>query len=357
MATLIVTGGAGFIGSNFILQSLRETQYRIINIDNLTYAANPANLKDVANNPRYVFVHGDITDSAFIRKMLSEYQPEAILNFSAETHVDRSISGPEPFIQTNIVGAFHLLEESVRYFLANDKPASFRFFHISTDEVYGSLDPTAAPATEQTAYQPNSPYAASKAAADHLVRAYYQTYGLPTLTTNCSNNYGPYQYPEKLIPLMIIHALQGKPLPIYGDGGNIRDWLYVGDHCAAIQWVLEKGAPGETYNISARSERNNLQIVKKICEVLDQLRPQKENKSYADLISFVTDRLGHDRRYALDPSKLEKELGWRPQENFDAGLEKTVCWYLDHPEWIEAILKKSTYQDWMQTQYQQGGIK
>jgi dTDP-glucose 4,6-dehydratase len=320
---ILVTGGAGFIGSNFVLSTLEASGEPIVNLDKLTYAGNLRNLEALRNDSRHVFVQGDICDRALVRQLLNQYKPRAIVHFAAESHVDRSIAGPAAFIETNVVGTFSLLEEA-RVF-----SREIRFLHVSTDEVYGSLGPDDPAFTETTPYAPNSPYAASKAAADHLVRAYHHTYGLPTLTTNCSNNYGPHQFPEKLIPLMITNALAGKPLPVYGDGRNVRDWLYVLDHCEAVRAVLERGRIGETYNIGGAAERANIDLVRKICSLLDEANPRRAGK-YAELISFVTDRPGHDRRYAIDASKIARELGWRPREDFESGLAKTVGWYLEH---------------------------
>ncbi len=327
---IIVTGGAGFIGSNFILDWLNSNNEPVINIDKLTYAGNLANLTSLTEDPRHVFIKADINDKHSIELLFREYQPRAIVHFAAESHVDRSITGPADFIQTNILGTFSLLETAKEYYanLTPDQQKSFRFLHVSTDEVYGSLGPKDPGFSETTAYAPNSPYSASKAASDHLVRAYFHTYGLPVLTTNCSNNYGPYQFAEKLIPHMILNALAGKPLPVYGDGLNIRDWLYVGDHCSAIRCVLEKGRPGEVYNIGGNNERNNLAVVNKICETLDQFKPSAHQSSYKNLIQFVKDRPGHDQRYAIDASKIQRELGWTPKENFESGLSKTISWYL-----------------------------
>ena len=325
---LLVTGGAGFIGSNFVLTTLAQTGEAIVNLDKLTYAGSLANLDSVKTNSRHVFVRGDIGDRALVRSLLQQHKPRAIVHFAAESHVDRSIAGPGDFIQTNVVGTFALLEESRHHF---EKNRDFRFLHVSTDEVYGSLKLEEAPFTETRPFAPNSPYAASKAAADHLVRAYFHTYGLPTLTTNCSNNYGPRQFPEKLIPLVIRNALAGERLPVYGDGRNRRDWLYVEDHCEALRLVLEKGVIGETYNIGGESERGNLEVVRAICAALDRARPRKGG-GYADLIEFVTDRPGHDLRYAMDIARIRRELGWQPKERFDSGLEKTVQWYLAHEQ-------------------------
>ena len=348
---MLVTGGAGFIGSNFILNWLEQGDKPVVNLDKLTYSGNLNNLTAVENDPRYLFVHGDIANRELVRNLLEQYRPMRIINFAAETHVDRSIHAPDAFIQTNMVGVFHLLEELRAYWneLKDGDQNLFRFLHVSTDEVYGSLAIEDPPFTEKTSYQPNSPYAASKAASDHLVRAYHHTYGLPTLTTNCSNNYGPRQYPEKLIPLMILNALQEKPLPIYGDGKNIRDWLYVGDHCAAIQKVLAEGRPGETYNIGGRSEKTNLDIVYAVCAILDKIKPRAQG-SYHGLIQFVQDRPGHDRRYAISADKIEQELGWRPMENFESGILKTVKWYLENINWVETI-KNGDYKNWVSINY------
>ena len=320
---LLVTGGAGFIGSNFVLSTLRETGEPIVNLDKLTYAGSQRNLDSLRNDSRHVFVQGDICDRELVRALLKKHKPRAIVHFAAESHVDRSIAGPAPFIQTNLVGTFSLLEE------ARAHSKELRFLHVSTDEVYGSLGPSDPAFTEETPYAPNSPYAASKAASDHLVRAYHHTYGLPTVTTNCSNNYGPYQYPEKLIPLMISTALAGKPLPVYGDGRNVRDWLFVADHCDAVRLVLERGRVGETYNIGGNCEKANIDVVQTICALLDEMSPRKGGR-YAELVSFVTDRPGHDRRYAINAAKISRELGWRPKETFESGLRKTVQWYLEN---------------------------
>jgi dTDP-glucose 4,6-dehydratase len=334
---VLVTGGAGFIGSNFVLSTLRAGGGRIVNLDKLTYAGNLDNLATVDGDPRHVFVHGDICDRALCARLLAEHRPSAIVNFAAESHVDRSIDGPDDFIRTNVVGTFTLLEAARAYraTLPAGEAADFRFLHVSTDEVYGSLGPSGL-FTEETRHAPNSPYAASKAAADHLVRAYHHTYGLPTVTTNCSNNYGPLQFPEKLIPLMILNALEGKPLPVYGDGQNVRDWLYVGDHCEALRAVLAGGKPGETYNIGGMNEWTNLDLVRTLCALLDELSPSKEG-SYARLVTFVADRPGHDRRYAIDASKIRRELGWSPAHTFEQGIRETVRWYLDHREWCGRI--------------------
>src|SRR5437868_11416474 len=331
---IIVTGGAGFIGSNFILQWLAEESSRVLNLDKLTYAGNLRNLQSVESDPRYHFQQGDITDRDLVRTLMERERPRAIVHFAAESHVDRSIHGPDDFIRTNVNGTFSLLEEARAYWsaLAESDRQAFRFLHVSTDEVYGSLGPDDPAFCETTPYAPNSPYSASKAASDHLVRAWHHTYGLPVVTTNCSNNYGPYQFPEKLIPLMIANALAGKPLPVYGDGQNVRDWLYVGDHCSAIREVLARGVPGETYNVGGWNEKKNLEVVHTLCDLLDKARP-KAAGSYRDQITYVTDRPGHDRRYAIDARKLERELGWKPAETFETGLAKTVDWYLDNQVW------------------------
>ena len=328
----MVTGGAGFIGSNFVLSTLATTGEPIVNLDKLTYAGNLRNLDAVRDDGRHVFVQGDICNRELVRSLLKKHSPRAVVHFAAESHVDRSIAGPAPFIETNVVGTFSLLEEARSY---AEKRDAFRFLHVSTDEVYGSLGPEDPAFTESTPYAPNSPYAASKAAADHLVRAYHHTYRLPTLTTNCSNNYGPYQFPEKLIPLMISSALAGKPLPVYGDGRNVRDWLYVLDHCEAVRLVLERGRIGETYNIGGRAEKANIDLVRLLCALLDEARPRKAG-SYAELITFVPDRPGHDRRYAIDSTKIARELGWQPRESFDSGLAKTVRWYVENRAWAAA---------------------
>ena len=328
---LLVTGGAGFIGANFVVSTIEATGEPIVNLDKLTYAGNPRNLDAVRDDARHRFVQGDICERERVRNLLATHRPRAIVHFAAESHVDRSIAGPAEFVQTNVVGTWALLEEARAYWEARGRDAGFRFLHISTDEVYGSLVPDDPAFTEETPYAPNSPYAASKAAADHLVRAYQHTYGLPTLTTNCSNNYGPRQYPEKLIPLVIRNALAGEPLPVYGDGRNVRDWLYVGDHCEAIRLVLARGSVGETYNIGGETERANIDLVRTICALLDRLRPRAKG-SYSELITFVKDRPGHDRRYAMNIDKIRRELGWRPRESFESGLEKTVRWYIDNVE-------------------------
>jgi dTDP-glucose 4,6-dehydratase len=342
---LLVTGGCGFIGSNFIRQRLTEkgsALTKLVNLDALTYAGNPANLADLAGDPRYVFAHGDIGDPALVSRLLADHAIHAIVNFAAESHVDRSIDSPEPFIQTNVTGTLRLLHCAKQYWnkLPDREKNAFRFLHVSTDEVYGSLPPGAAAFTEDHNFEPNSPYAASKAASDHLVRAYHHTYGLPTLTTNCSNNYGPYHFPEKLIPLMILNALEGKPLPVYGDGLQIRDWLYVEDHTRAIWLVLHQGRPGETYNIGGWNEKPNIEIVQTICALLDRKSPRPDGRSYTTQITYVTDRPGHDRRYAIDATKIHRELGWKPLETFATGIEKTVDWYLTHRDWAAEITKK-----------------
>ena len=349
--TILVTGGAGFIGANFVRTSLNVSDETIVNLDKLTYAGNLESLQSVSQNDRHIFEKGDITDVALIDSLLRKYKPRAIVNFAAESHVDRSILGPEAFIETNIVGTFRLLEASRRYWteMEAEKRATFRYLQVSTDEVYGSLSPNDAAFSETNKYEPNSPYSASKASSDHLVRSYQHTYGLPTLTTNCSNNYGPFQFPEKLIPLIIHNALDEKPLPIYGDGQQIRDWLYVEDHCDAIRSVLANGRVGETYNVGGESEMTNLDVVSTVCEILDRLRPRDKGK-YFDLVTYVTDRPGHDRRYAVDISKIKSELGWTPAESFETGIEKTVRWYLDHQTWIEHI-KSGEYLSWVEKQY------
>ena len=350
---IVVTGGAGFIGSNFVLDWLANPKAEgIINLDKLTYAGNLSTLAPLAKDPRHIFIQGDIGDSTLVTDLLQEHRPRAIINFAAESHVDRSIHGPADFIQTNILGSFNLLECTRMYWnsLPTEERQQFRFLHVSTDEVYGSLGASDAAFKETTAYEPNSPYSASKAASDHLVRAWFHTYGLPVLTTNCSNNYGPYHFPEKLIPLVILNALNEKPLPIYGDGMQVRDWLYVGDHCAAIRRVLEKGALGETYNVGGWNEKANLEVVKTICAILDELRPRPNGGSYVEQIRFVTDRPGHDRRYAIDASKLERELGWKPAETFATGIRKTVEWYLANPEWVAGV-QSGSYRDWINQHY------
>ncbi len=349
---ILVTGGAGFIGGNFVLDWLAEADEAVINFDVLTYAGNPENLASLAGDPRHVFVHGDIADSTLVDHLLAEHQPRAIINFAAESHVDRSIHGPEDFIQTNIVGTFRLLESVRAYWnkLQGEAKQDFRFLHVSTDEVYGSLAKDEPAFTETHSYEPNSPYSASKAASDHLVRAYHHTYGLPVLTTNCSNNYGPYHFPEKLIPLMIVNALAGKPLPVYGDGQQIRDWLYVKDHCSAIRRVLDAGRVGEVYNIGGWNEKPNLDIVHTVCTLLDELSGRTDGESYKQQITYVTDRPGHDRRYAIDASKIERELGWKPAETFDTGIRKTVQWYLENQSWVENV-QSGSYRDWVEKNY------
>ncbi len=350
---ILVTGGAGFIGGNFILNWLASPSAEgIINLDKLTYAGNLATLKCLASDSRHVFIEGDIADYDFVLSLLKKHSVRAVVNFAAESHVDRSIHGPDDFIQTNVVGTFNLLEAVRAYWseLSDSAKSNFRFLHVSTDEVYGSLSPKDPAFTETNAYEPNSPYSASKAASDHLVRAWHHTYGLPVLTTNCSNNYGPYHFPEKLIPLVILNALAGKALPIYGDGQQIRDWLYVKDHCSAIRRVLEAGKLGETYNVGGWNEKPNLEVVNTICSILDELRPKSDGSSYASQITYVKDRPGHDRRYAIDASKLERELGWKPAETFDTGIRKTVQWYLDNQEWTDGVLSGS-YRDWLKKQY------
>ena len=350
---ILITGGAGFIGSNFVLDWLKDRKAEgIVNLDKLSYAGNLATLDSLKSDPRHIFVHGDIGDNELVTKLLNEHEPRAIVNFAAESHVDRSIHTPAEFVQTNIVGTFNLLECGRAYWnaLNESKKATFRFHHVSTDEVYGSLSSNEPAFTETNPYEPNSPYSASKAASDHLVRAWFHTYGFPVITTNCSNNYGPYQVPEKLIPLVILNAINGKSLPIYGDGQQIRDWLYVGDHCSAIREVLAKGKLGETYNIGGWNEKANIEVVKTICSILDGLKPRADGKSYAEQITFVKDRPGHDRRYAIDASKLKRELGWSPSETFDTGIKKTVQWYLDNPVWIEGVVSGS-YREWLQKQY------
>jgi dTDP-glucose 4,6-dehydratase len=350
--TILITGGAGFIGSNFILQHMKEQSGGpIVNLDKLTYAGNPHNLQSITDDRRYQFVHGDIGDRSLVKQLFEKHQPKAIVHFAAESHVDRSIRGPDEFIRTNVDGTFALLEETRAYWTALPEQvrAQFRFLHVSTDEVYGSLGPNDAPFRETTQYAPNSPYAASKASSDHLVRAYHHTYGLPTLTTNCSNNYGRFQFPEKLIPLMILNARDGKPLPVYGDGKNVRDWLYVEDHCEAIATVLRAGRPGETYNIGGWNEKPNMEIVETICDLVDELAPRGKG-SRRELITFVKDRPGHDRRYAMDARKIERELGWKPKETFESGIRKTVCWYLENEGWVRDVTSGS-YRQWISTHY------
>jgi dTDP-glucose 4,6-dehydratase len=352
MDMILVTGGAGFIGANFVLDFLAGSDETVINLDKLTYAGNLENLATLQGNASHIFVQGDIGDAELVSKLLAGHKPRAVVNFAAESHVDRSIIGPGEFIQTNIVGTFHLLESVRAYWgtLEAEDKAAFRFLHVSTDEVYGSLDKDAPAFTETHRYEPNSPYSASKAASDHLVRAYYHTYGLPVLTTNCSNNYGPYHFPEKLIPLCIHNALAGKPLPIYGDGQQIRDWLFVKDHCAAIRRVLADGRLGEVYNVGGWNEKANLDVVHTLCAILDDLSPRADGVSYATQITFVTDRAGHDRRYAIDAGKLEAELGWKPEETFESGIRKTVQWYLDNQPWVKNVTS-GAYREWLGTQY------
>jgi dTDP-glucose 4,6-dehydratase len=349
---IIVTGGAGFIGSNFVLDWLAQSNELVVTLDKLTYAGNAANLAGLSGDKRHQLVHGDIADTDLWAELLATHQPRAVVNFAAESHVDRSILGPEEFVQTNIMGTFKMLEAVRSYWKALPEPqaAAFRLLHVSTDEVYGSLGAKDPAFTESHAYEPNSPYSASKAASDHLVRAYHHTYGLPVLTTNCSNNYGPYHFPEKLIPLMIVNALAGKPLPVYGDGMQIRDWLYVIDHCSAIRRVLDAGKPGETYNVGGWNEKPNIEIVNIVCALLDELRPRIDGIPYATQISYVTDRPGHDRRYAIDARKIERELGWRPVETFETGIRKTVEWYLAHGDWV-AQVQSGAYRDWVSSNY------
>jgi len=351
---IFVTGGAGFIGSNFVLEWLKQRHAEpVLVIDKLTYAGNRDNLNSCNGEIGFKFVHGDICDYESSLSLLNEYQPRAVLHFAAESHVDRSVHGPRDFIWTNVLGTFELLEAVRRYWSSLGNRDSFRFLHVSTDEVYGSLGPNDSPFSETTPYAPNSPYAASKAGSDHVVRAYHHTYGLPTLAVNCSNNYGPYQFPEKLIPLMILNAIEGKALPVYGDGLNVRDWLFVSDHCAAIRRVLQAGRIGETYNVGARSERSNIDVVRSICRILDNLLP-KRSGCYGDQIEFVKDRPGHDRRYAIDPSKIERELGWTPSESFETGLHRTVCWYLENMGWVNGV-RDGRYRDWVKANYDHRG--
>ncbi|RYF30412.1 MAG: dTDP-glucose 4,6-dehydratase [Comamonadaceae bacterium] len=349
---ILVTGGAGFIGSNFVLDWLGGDDEPVVNLDKLTYAGNPENLASLANDSRHLFVQGDVADSQLLGALLERHRPRAVIHFAAESHVDRSIHGPEAFIQTNILGTFRLLESVKTYWsnLDTDGQSAFRFLHVSTDEVYGSLGPMDDPFSELHRYEPNSPYSASKAASDHLVRSYHHTYGLPVLTTNCSNNYGPHHFPEKLIPLVIVNALAGRPLPVYGDGKQVRDWLYVGDHCNAIRAVLQSGRLGEVYNVGGWNEQFNIDIVKRICAILDETRPRADAHSYSQQITFVADRPGHDRRYAIDARKIEKELGWRPAETFETGIRKTIRWYLDNTSWVENV-QSGAYRDWVATNY------
>ena len=349
---ILITGAAGFIGANFVLDWLAQSDEPVINLDKLTYAGNLETLAPLQGDARHTFVQGDIGDSALVASLLARYRPRAVLNFAAESHVDRSIHSPEDFIQTNIVGTFRLLEAVRAYWngLQAEAKSAFRFLHVSTDEVYGSLSATDPAFTETHRYEPNSPYSASKAASDHLVRAYHHTYGLPVLTTNCSNTYGPYHFPEKLIPLMIVNALAGQPLPVYGDGMQVRDWLYVKDHCSAIRRVLDAGRLGEVYNVGGWNEKPNIEIVHTVCALLDELRPKADGTPYSTQITTVKDRPGHDRRYAIDASKIERELGWKPAETFESGIRKTVQWYLANPEWV-AHVQSGAYRDWVQTQY------
>lgn len=349
---ILVTGGAGFIGSNFVLDWLKENNEPVVNLDALTYAGNLENLQSLADDPRHIFMKGNICDKELVTSLLTKYKPRAIVHFAAESHVDRSIFGPDLFFETNVMGTLNLLECAKAYYdqeFSENEHSAFRFLHVSTDEVYGSLTFDEPAFTEETPYRPNSPYSASKASSDHAVRAWFHTYGFPVLTTNCSNNYGPYQFPEKLIPLVISNALARKPLPIYGDGLNIRDWLYVGDHCSAIRCVLEKGKIGETYNIGGHNERNNITIVRTICAILDEMRPHPDG-SYANLITYVKDRPGHDRRYAIDSTKLQTQLGWKPKECFETGIRKTVQWYLDHQNWVKNV-QSGAYREWTVKQY------
>ena len=352
MKTWLVTGGAGFIGSNFVLQQRHDNSARIVNLDKLTYAGNLTNLSSLRQDADHIFQHGDIGNRELVHSLLTQFRPHAVIHFAAESHVDRSIHSPETFIETNVVGTFRLLDEVRHYWegLPELEQKTFRFLHISTDEVYGSLRPDDPAFTETTPYRPNSPYAASKAASDHLVRAYHETYGLPVLITNCSNNYGPWQFPEKFIPLMILNALKGKKLPIYGDGQNVRDWLYVTDHCEAVRLVLEKGRIGECYNIGGRCEKTNLEVVSELCAILDELFPDSGFAPHSSLITFVPDRPGHDRRYAMDISKIHQELGWTPKESFQSGLARTVRWYLDNPQWLEAVTS-GAYRQWLKLHY------
>lgn len=350
---ILVTGGAGFIGSNFVLDWCEQTNEAVLNIDKLTYAGNLENLASLQNNSQHTFVQADIANGDLMLELLTKYQPRAIVNFAAESHVDRSIHGPADFIQTNIVGTFQLLEATKSYFKTLDpaQASAFRFLHVSTDEVYGSLSKTDPAFTEKKNFEPNSPYSASKAASDHLVRAYHHTFGLPVLTTNCSNNYGPFHFPEKLIPLMIVNALAGKNLPVYGDGQQIRDWLYVKDHCSAIRCVLQSGVIGETYNVGGWNEKPNLDIVHIVCDLLNEMQPRADGKKYQEQITFVTDRPGHDRRYAIDANKIASDLGWKPAETFETGIRKTVQWYLDNQQWVQNV-QSGAYKDWLNKQYQ-----
>jgi len=351
-APILVTGGAGFIGSNFVLEWLAAGLGPVVNLDKLTYAGNPENLAEVEKNPAYTFVHGDICDPAVVKQLLETHRPRAVVHFAAESHVDRSILGPETFLRTNIDGTFTLLQAARAYFgsLEGEEREGFRFLHVSTDEVYGTLEPEDPAFHEETPYAPNSPYAASKAASDHLVRAWVHTYGLPAMITNCSNNYGPYQFPEKLIPLMIANARKGKPLPVYGDGQQVRDWLYVADHCRALIAVLERGRVGETYNVGGGNQRSNLEVVTTLCSLLDELSPESPKRPHKELVTYVADRPGHDRRYAIDARKLESELGWKAQESFETGLRKTVEWYLTNKVWVESVTS-GAYQNWVKQNY------
>jgi dTDP-glucose 4,6-dehydratase len=357
MFMILVTGGAGFIGTNFVLDWVADTGESVVNLDKLTYAGNLESLVSLQGDARHIFVQGDIGDTPLVARLLAQHQVRAVVNFAAESHVDRSIHGPAAFVETNVVGTFGLLEAVRQYWgaLPADEKAAFRFLHVSTDEVYGSLAPQDPAFTEEHKYEPNSPYSASKAASDHLVRAYHHTYGLPVLTTNCSNNYGPFHFPEKLIPLMIVNALAGKNLPVYGDGQQVRDWLYVGDHCSAIRRVLQAGRLGETYNVGGWNEKPNLEIVRTVCALLDEKRPRADGQSYATQIAYVTDRPGHDRRYAIDARKIERELGWKPAETFDTGIRKTVDWYLAHPEWV-ARVQSGAYREWVDTNYSERAV-
>jgi dTDP-glucose 4,6-dehydratase len=350
--TILVTGGAGFIGSNFVLTWIKANSAAVVNLDLLTYAGNAANLASVEADPRYAFVHGDICNGKLVGSLLREHRPRAIVHFAAESHVDRSIVSPEAFIRTNVMGTFTLLEQTRAYCAELDEcgRAAFRFLHVSTDEVYGTLGPNDPAFSETTPYAPNSPYAASKAGSDHLARAYFHTFKLPVLTTNCSNNYGPFQFPEKLIPLVILNALESKPLPVYGDGKNVRDWLFVEDHCAAIRGVLESGRPGETYNIGGNSERANIDVVTAICDLVDEMRPRAEAGQRRELITYVQDRPGHDRRYAIDASKITRELNWKPAEQFEGGLRKTVRWYLENSAWVDGV-RTGAYREWLTKNY------
>ncbi|MHB8253066.1 MAG: dTDP-glucose 4,6-dehydratase [Acidiferrobacter sp.] len=358
MKSILVTGGAGFIGSNFVLDWMSTTGGSVVTLDKLTYAGNIRNLESLSDDPRHVFVHGDINDTDLVRQLLTQYQPSAIVHFAAESHVDRSITGPEDFVTTNITGTFRLLEAARAYWSSLPSPEKerFRFLHVSTDEVYGSLGPHDAPFTECTPYAPNSPYAASKAASDHLARAYYHTYGLPVLTTNCSNNYGPYQFPEKLIPLMFLNAREAKALPVYGNGRNVRDWLYVGDHCEAIRTVLAGGRVGETYNIGGNSEKTNLEVVHALCAILDELHPHAVVRERASLITFVRDRPGHDLRYAIDATKIRTELQWQPRQSFESGLRQTVAWYLAQGSWLDSVIT-GDYRRWIEMQYRTNSVQ